>query len=383
MYGTRTTSATIGLNAQLLALDAGYRSAGITAYIYQLLRHLPQVSDYRFVAWMGERAGDLAGVERRVTVLPTERPAVRILWEQALQPWALRCEQPSLLHGMAFALPLWPLTMPAVVTIYDLTFIHRPHAFHPLKRLYLHRMAERSARRADHVCTISQHGRADVAAQFGIPPEKISVVYPGLDPRFDQPPTKAEVAAFRANKGLPARFVLYLGTLEPRKNLPMLVRAFARLRRTLPDVTLVLAGGKGWGYEEIFAEVARLGLSDVVLFPGFVPNEEQALWYAAATLFAYPSEYEGFGLPPLEAMACGTPVITSDAASLPEVVGDAGLTLPCHDEAAWADVMATLLNDHSQRDERGARGVAQAAKFRWQASARAQTAVYDRLLAEG
>ncbi len=371
---------TIGLNAHLLALGENYRSAGIASYIYQLLRHLPLVSDYRFVAWTSERAGDLGSVERRVTPLPTQRPPVRILWEQLLQPYAVARQRPALLHGLAFVLPLW-LAVPGVITIYDLTFLHVPEAFRPLNRLYLRTMTSVSARRAAHVCTIAEHGRQDVARRLGVPLDKMTVVYPGLDPRFATRPSAAEVAAFRARKGLPERYVLYLGTLEPRKNLPALLRAFHAIRRQQPDVRLVLAGGKGWGWEEIFAEVERLDLADIVLFPGFVPTEEQALWYAGAELFVYPSRYEGFGLPPLEAMACGTPVITSDAASLTEVVGEAGRTVAPDDEAALAEAMAALLTSAAERAARRAAGLHQAARFAWTQSAATQAAVYRRVLA--
>lgn len=371
--------ARIGLNAQLLALGDNYRSAGISTYIYHLLRHLPEVSDFDFIAWTGERGGDLGRVERRVTPLPTRRPLARIVWEQALQPYAVARAQPDLLHGLAFVLPLW-LRVPGIITIYDLTFFLVPEAFRPLNRLYLQTMTRLSARRAAHLCTIADHGRADVVRLLGVPHSKVTVIYPGLDPRFVAPPNPAAIAEFRQRRGLPERFLLFLGTLEPRKNLPALLRAFAAVRRQVPGVDLVLAGGKGWGFDEIFAEVERLGLASCVHFPGFVAAEEQAVWYAAAELFVYPSRYEGFGLPPLEAMACGTPVVTSNAASLTEVVGEAGLTVAPEDEAGLAAALLALLNDPDEQARRRALGLEQAARFQWRESARAQAAVYRRLL---
>ncbi|MBA3530409.1 MAG: glycosyltransferase family 4 protein [Ardenticatenales bacterium] len=369
----------IGLNAHLLALGNSYRSAGISTYIYQLLRHLPLVSDFRYTAWMSEPGGELAGLTRRLTPLPTSRPAVRILWEQLLQPYGVARVRPDLLHGMAFVLPLW-LTLPAIATIYDLTFLHVPEAFRPLNRLYLRTMTQVSARRATHLCAIAEHGREDIARQLGVPLEKITVVYPGLDPAFATPPSASEVDDFRRRRGLPERFVLYVGTLEPRKNVPALIHAFAAIRRRVPGVKLVLAGGKGWGFDEIFAEVERLGLGDEVHFPGFVPQDELALWYAAAELFVYPSRYEGFGLPPLEAMACGTPVIVSHATSLVEVVGDAGRMVSPDDEEALAEAMVALLTDPSAQASCRAQGLAQAARFQWRNSAATQAAVYQRVL---
>lgn len=177
--------------------------------------------------------------------------------------------------------------------------------------------------------------------------------------------------------------MLYLGTLEPRKNVPALVRAFAKAigtgKRSFPH-HLVLAGAKGWHYADVFAEVERLGLQDRVHFPGFVSSEEQSLWYAAAEAFVYPSLYEGFGLPVLEAMACGTPVLASNAASLPEVVGDAGLLVAPDDEEGLAENLRRLLDDASLRRTLRERGLARAAGFTWDEAARTQTRIYRAIL---
>lgn len=371
----------IALNAQLLKLGNNYRSAGITNYIYQLVRHLPQVSDYRYSVWTGEGAAEFTGMTRYRTHLPTHRPPVRILWEQLVQPFEILRRKPDLLHGLAFVLPV-ATTTPGIITIFDLSFFHVPETFNRVNRLYLQTMSRVSAKRAVHICAIAEHGRQDIVKILGVTPDKVSVVYPGLDPRFATPPTASEIAEFRQRKGLPDRYVLFQGTLEPRKNVPMLVRAYAEARKQVPDVHLVLAGGKGWGFDEIFAEVERLGLQTHVHFPGFVPSEEQRLWYAAAELFVYPSRYEGFGLPPLEAMASGTPVITSNAASLSEVVGDAGTMIDPNDEAALTAAMMTLLRDPALRAERQHLGLRQAATFRWETSACTQAEVYRTALGQ-
>jgi glycosyltransferase involved in cell wall biosynthesis len=373
--------ARIGLNAHLLALGDNYRSAGISNYVYQLLRHLAESSDFSYTVWTGERGARVAGMEWRVTPLPTRQPPVRILWEQLLQPYAVARVRPDLLHGLAFVLPLW-LAVRGVVTIYDLSFLHMPETFRPLNRLYLKTMTGLSARRAARVCAIAAHGKSDVVRHLGVGSERVSVVYPGLDPLFLKPPSQEEVRAFRSRLGLPERYVLYLGTLEPRKNVPALARAFDSVRDEFEDVDLVIAGGKGWGFEAIFAEIERLDLGRRVHLPGFVAAEELPLWYAGAEIFVYPSRYEGFGLPPLEAMACGTPVITTDVTSLGEVVGDAGRLVPPDDEEALASAMAALLRDSTEREQREASGLAQAARFRWPASAAAQADVYRRVLEE-
>jgi len=187
--------------------------------------------------------------------------------------------------------------------------------------------------------------------------------------------------ALRRKRGLPQRMILFVGTLEPRKNAETLIRAYARLRRAsaIPH-RLVLAGGRGWRYEGLFALVEELGLQDDVLFPGFVPYDELPLWYNAADLFVFPSLYEGFGLPPLEAMACGVPVVVSSVSSLPEVVGDAGLLVDPLDVEGLAEAMARVLNDGALRAEMRGRGLARAERFSWLETARGTVRVYERVL---
>lgn len=369
----------IALNAQLLKLGSTYRSAGITNYIYRLVSHLAQAQVFDYTLWTGEPRPEFAGMAQRTTRLPVHKPIVRIAWEQFVQPFEIMKVKPDLIHGLAFVLPLVN-RVPGIITIFDLSFFRVPDAFNSLNRLYLQTMSKVSVTRAVHICAIADHGKQDIVAQFGVSPDKVTVVYPGTDPRFAIPPTPEAIAAFRHEKGLPERFVLYMGTLEPRKNIPLLVRAFAKVREQIPEVQLVLAGGKGWGYDDIFAEVMQLGLKDAVLFPGFIPSEEQALWYGAAEIFVYPSRYEGFGLPPLEAMACGTPVITSNAASLVEVVGSAGSTVDPQDEMGLAEAMEQLLTNRVLHAERRNAGFQQAATFQWEGSACIQAEVYRNAL---
>ncbi|MDQ7030922.1 MAG: glycosyltransferase family 1 protein [Ardenticatenia bacterium] len=375
----------VALNAQLLSLRRGYRNAGISRYIYGLLYHLPLAdSTIRYTVYTHERGGQLPGLRRVVTRWNTHRPAMRIVWEQIVWPAVLARESlpVHVIHGLAYALPL-VVSVPAVVTVYDLSFIHLPNAFRPWNRLYLRVMTRIAARKAAHVCVISENTRRDVARWLGLPESHISVVYPGVDGRFERP-AEAALAAFRQRRGVPERFVLYLGTLEPRKNLVQLLRAYARLARHDSHVPpLVLAGGRGWGAEAIFAEVERLGLAERVRFPGYIPSDEQPYWYAAAELFVYPSRYEGFGMPVLEAMACGTPVLTSDSSSLPEVVGTAGVMVNPDDEEALADALADLLASPEQRAQLGQAARERARQFSWLRAARQQVVVYRRLVAHG
>jgi glycosyltransferase involved in cell wall biosynthesis len=201
-----------------------------------------------------------------------------------------------------------------------------------------------------------------------------------VDAHF-RPLPVAQVAAFRAEHGLPERFILFVGTLEPRKNVARLIEAFSRLPKNRPP--LMLVGGRGWFYDEVFRQIQVLDLSDQVRHLGYVPAEELPLWYNAASLFVYPSLYEGFGLPPLEAMACGTPVVASNGSSVPEVVGPAGLLVEPTDTEAMAAAMERALSDQDLRLRMRAAGLVQASGFSWRQTALGTVASYRRAFEAG
>jgi glycosyltransferase involved in cell wall biosynthesis len=302
---------------------------------------------------------------------------VRIFWEQVVAPFALARAQPDLLHGMAFALPLtW--TSPSVVTIFDLSFIRYPGRLSAARRLYLRAIVGASARRADRIIAISESTRQEIMALLGISPDKIDIAYPGVNSNC-RPLDRNAVTAFRQQQGLPDRFILYLGTLEPRKNLITLIKAYAALPQR-QKVKLVLAGGKGWGYEPVFALIEELGLENDVITPGYQPGDSLPMWYNSPELFVYPSVYEGFGMPLVEAMACGTPVIASNTSSLPEAVGEAGILVPADDPSAWVDAMSGLLTDPSARAEWSEKGRLHAATFTWAETASRTADTYRRVL---
>jgi glycosyltransferase involved in cell wall biosynthesis len=275
---------------------------------------------------------------------------------------------------MAYAVPAgWP--GPSVVTVYDLSFLLYRDAFKAANRIYLAATTRASARRARRVLTISEHTRRDIVRLLSVPEEYVDVTYPAVDERYRRLPD-AQVEAFRLARELPEAFVFAVGTLEPRKNLAGLLQAYARLRKPRPP--LYLAGGAGWRFSPIFDTVRQLDLDDSVHFLGFVPEDELPLWYNAARLFAYPSLYEGFGLPVLEAMACGTPVITSTAASLPEVSGKATVMVPPRDTDRLAQEMERVLDDRQLRMEMRAAGRIQASRFSWRAMTDQTVASYRR-----
>ena len=373
----------IGINAHLLSFGESYRAAGISRYIRNLVAYLPTaLGEDGATVFLGDRQipPELRGpgLDFAFTRLPTVRPQARILWEQAIAPVECTRRRLDVFHSTAYALPFL-LPTRSVVTIHDLSFLLMPQALKRWNASYLAAMTRRAARQADRVICVSESTRRDVVRLLGIPEAKTRVVYHGIEPEF-RPLSDAEVAAFRTRHGLPEQFALYLGTLEPRKNLPNLLHAYARARREHGVSTpLVLGGGKGWGYEVIFRLVEDLGLGDAVRFPGYLPLAELPLWYNAASLFAYPSRYEGFGMPALEAMASGTPVLTTDSSSLPEVVGDAALRVAPDDVAGMSEALGRALGDEALRRDLRERGLRQAARFTWESAARQTVDVYREL----
>ena len=371
----------IGLNAHLLSKSASYRSAGIHTYIHQLLTHLPQVApdDWRFTAMLGgDNPARYEGISLRHSRWDTERPFKRILWEQLAQPTQL--SDYDLLHAMAFVAPL-VLPNPMVVTVYDLSFLHYPERLSPARRLYLRLLNALTCHRAKRVLAISHSTGRDVTDLLDIPAAKIDVTPLAVDTDVYKPLPETEVAAFRKRENLPERFWFFLGTLEPRKNLPMLLEAYAKIpeQARLP---LILAGGKGWGYEPIDAAIERYQLQDTVRLTGFLPTDDLPLWYNSAEVFVYPSVFEGFGFPVLEAMACGTPVMTSNVSSLPEVAGQAGICLPPDEPTAWVDALRKVYHDAEWREAASNRGLTEAEQYQWTTTAQQTIASYRRALEE-
>ena len=364
----------IGLNAHLLSSQAGYRSAGIHGYIYNTLAHLTQNApeDWRFTAMVGKaNKAQFQRMTMRRARFDTESPLRRVVWEQMVQPFQLA--EFDLYHALAFVAPVW-FNTPLVVTVYDLSFLHYPQVLTPARRLYLRLFTRLTCQRARRVIAISESTAADVIQSFNIAADKVDVAVPGVDAAVYRPLPADNVAAFRLAKALPERFWLFIGTLEPRKNLITLLEAYARLPERLP---LILGGGKGWLYDEIFATIERHQLQDSVRWVGYIPAEDLSLWYNSAEVFIFPSVFEGFGLPVLEAMACGTPVIVSDASSLPEVAGEAGQTLPPHDVDAWTDALEKALRDTNWRAEASQRGLNEARGYNWQSTAQKTLRSYE------
>jgi glycosyltransferase involved in cell wall biosynthesis len=369
----------IAINAHLLAHTRTFRRAGVSNHIEGLLHALGRIDTHNRYTIFTTRGmtGAALGLpdtfQVRSSWLPTINPRVRVPWEQFVLPVVLQRLGVDVYHGVLNVMPLAG-SVPAVVTIHDLSPFFFPQTFRRVNRTYTRWAVRVAARRARVLFAVSEFTQREIIRWFEVPAERVMVTPNAADARF-VPPTAAELAAFRERHQLPERFLLFLGTLEPRKNLPRLIEAYQRVADEI-DVPLLIGGGRGWLYDSILAQAAPLG--ERVRFVGYIPQDEQHLWYAAATAFVFPSLYEGFGMPPLEAMACGTPVITSTSSSLPEVVGDAGLLVPPEDVTALAAALRRIVDDQALRDRLRDRGLQRARHFSWDAAAHVALAGYAR-----
>lgn len=372
----------VGFNAALYSPTQDYRAAGLHRYIGALLGALDALEDLELTVFapaaaLPQLAASLRRAELRAAPDRVGRPLPRILWEQARLPLAAARAGLGLLHGPAHALPLLA-PAPMVVTVHDLSFFRLPGSFPRSQGAYLRAATRLALRRARAVIAVSAFTARELVELLSVDPARIRVVHNGCDPDC-RPLPPDEVRHWRRARGLPERFILSLATLQPRKNLGLLLEAYARLLAVDPAAPdLVLAGGHGWGEDDLPARAKALGLGNRVRLTGFVAQADLPWLYNAATLFAYPSHYEGFGLPVVEAMACGAPVVVAATSSLPEVVGGAGLALPADDPGRWAAEMAALLADEGRRAAMRRAGLVQAARFSWERAARETLEVYNR-----
>ena len=272
-----------------------------------------------------------------------------------------------------------PLGSRSVAVVHDLSFVlHGQHTARR-NRQFLTRYVPTTIRKSQHIIAVSQNAKDEIVAYYGTDPDKITVITPAVDHDFFRPRPRPEIDAVTKKYGIVKPYILYTGTIEPRKNIAGLLNAYAELSSDVREsFTMVLAGGKGWLDREIKTQLDTLGQLDIVV-TGYVPDEDLPALYSGASLFVYPSLYEGFGMPPLEAMACNTPVIASDNSSLPEVLGDAGILVDARDSTALARHIEKVLYDPTLADELRRKGLARAEAFTWEASAAKLLAVINRV----
>ena len=374
----------IGIDASRAVTAQG---TGTEIYSQRLIRALIDLApDHRFRLYFNRppaanlfRAGN---VESRI--IPFRR-----LWTHIRLSWEVTRRSPEVLFVPSHVLPMLHPRR-SVVTVHDLGYLHFPEAHPTAQRLYLHASTRWNARASARVIADSQATKDDLIRHYRTPADKIVVAYPGLDPAIRRVQDPQHIQAVKSRYGIQSEYLLTIGTLQPRKNLSRLIEAFGKssddfsrrqqeatdptraLRRvaTTHPLKLVIVGKKGWLYADLFKQVAQLGLADRVMFPGYLPDADKAALISGATALVFPSLYEGFGFPVIEAMACSTPVICSNTSSMPEAAGDAALLVDPLDTDAIATAIDRILSDIDLRRDLAERGVTQAAKFTWQACAR-------------
>jgi glycosyltransferase involved in cell wall biosynthesis len=378
---------TVPLRIGFDATSAARQGAGIgriTREVLRALAPLDRANQYRLIyaAPPGERTIPLPplGPNFKTRRLPFDDLWLARLWHRAQVPLPVNwlTGPIDLFHAPDFTLPPVSRGTRTLLTVHDLSFIRDPQAALPVLRAYLNRVVPRSVARATHVIADSHATRDDLVALFGTAPEKVSVIYSGVNAQFRPITDPAALSAVRQRYQLgPSAFVLAVGTLQPRKNYARLIQAVARQ----PDAALrlVIVGGKGWLYDEIFAEVVRSGMEQRVTFTGFAADDDLPALYSAARVVAYPSTYEGFGLPILEAFACGTPVVTSNVSCLPEVAGGAALLADPTDVDALAAALHQAASDEALRARLIALGHARAVEFNWDKAAQQLLRIYMKI----
>jgi glycosyltransferase involved in cell wall biosynthesis len=350
---------------------------GVGYYTEHLLHHLAREGGDDEIIVVSNRPLDTTcplPPEVRVVVSSSRVP--RIVWMQTIAPRLLRRLRVDVAHFTNGMVPL-ALPVPTVVTIHDMSLTMFPK-YHPPRRVLLNRpLVDLAARRADAIITVSESAKRDIVRLYGSQAERIHVVHEAAAPSFQPVRDRAVLARVRERYDLADRFILYVGTIEPRKNLPKLIEGFASRRKSgqLPH-QLVCAGPYGWLSRDIEDLIDRLQIEDAVRFTGYVPFGDLAALYSLAEMFVFPSLYEGFGLPVIEAMACGTPVVTGHVAALEEVGGGAVEQVGHLDADSLGDAMVRLAGDRQHRERLSTLGRERAQLFSWERAARETLKVY-------
>ncbi len=365
----------IGIDARLVY----YSQAGIGQYILNLVRWLAKIDGDNEYVLLQSRKDDTTIIGRdnfrRVSLWTPSHHR----FEQQVLPAEIARLGLDVLHSPDF-IPPFLVNCRKVITVHDLAFLLYPQ-FLTRESAQYYGQIDQAVRRADYIIVDSENTRRDLLRMLGVPPDKVSVIRLAANSIY-RPLPLAEARQWVATKfGLIGDFILFVGTIEPRKNLPILLRAYRQLLDGYKiDADLVMVGEEGWLYDEVPALIRGLWLADRVRMLGHVSQEDLLYLYNAAEVLAHPAFYEGFGLTPLEAMACGTPVVVSNASSLPEVIGDAGLLIEPQDVDAWAAALWRVLTDDGLHDELSQKALARARFFSWERTARQTLGIYERVV---
>lgn len=360
------------------------RKTGIARYTYNLIKHLSILDDANYYFIFTERRDfehqslnlrpNFKLISNRVYL---DNRLFRFCWEQVYLPSQVFLKRLNLFHSPE---PLMPtvLSCQAVVTVYDLIYQHFPDTFEPAHLLRLKSFLPRVVRRAAKVITGSNCSKAEIVEYFGVGEKKVEVIYPGVAATFKETSDRGLIDDVKKKYHIEGNFILNVGVLDKRKNLARLIKALAELKKTgkISHKLVVCGAVREPLYQELTALTQELDLVSEVIFTDFVPDDDLALLYNAADLFIYPSLYEGFGLPVLEAMACGTPVITSNVSSLPEIAGGAAVLVKPDDDSAIARGIVEVLENDNLRQSLARKGLERAKEFTWQKAAQEHLAIY-------
>lgn len=362
----------VGIDARLNY----HQPAGISRYTTHLIEELAQLdreTAYTIFQHRKQRnpLANAPNFQRRTLFTPVHRRVEQLMLAAELSFHSL-----DLLHSTDFIPPLYS-SIPSVITVHDLAFLHWPHFLTETHAAYYSQI-DRAVRHAQHIIVPSESTKSDVVGQLGASPKKISVIHEAAAPIY-RPLDKAKCrAAMQAKYGIPEKYIFFVSTIEPRKNIGGLLDAFHHLRKyyNVEDTGLVLAGKPGWLYEEVYRKVEQLDLEQSTFFVGRVPEEDLHQLFVGSGCHVHPAFYEGFGLSPLEAMACGTPTIVSNTSSMPEVIGDAGLIVDPSDREEIAVAIHRLLTDDDLHQELCQKGLQRASVFSWSRAAAETLEVY-------
>lgn len=370
-----------------IALDATSippKPVGVGNYLINLVHCLDDMEFEEEIVVIVHRSsaplfGAISNAKIEILSVGDKSPFRRLIWEQTHLPPLLKKHRIDVLHSPHYTIPLAAFCR-RVVTFHDMTFFLFPQYHRALKRVYFQRMAKLSSRLADTVIAISENTRQDILRLMKTPPQKVVTVPLGVNDEFHPIKDPKLLDQVRQAYHLAGEFFLYVGTLEPRKNVSLLLRAFRQYQQQGGRASLILVGQQGWMVEQLVRRLRFTSPDDQIRWLGYVPQADMPALYNLALALVYPSHYEGFGLPPLEAMACGVPVITTAVGALIENVGDAGLLIPPNDEDALAQAMLMVNRDQALRQRLQDQGLARAALYSWRQTAQKTLSVYRRFL---
>lgn len=358
---------------------------GVGFYMENLVKGLASVDNdneyYLFLKRSALSAFRVDNKRFKYIAVPKYPFIIRVLWEQLILPIYLLFMRIDLLHSPHYTTPLFGWWFKRVVTFHDMTFFLFPKMHQRWKVGYFRTMIRLSARRADRIISVSNSTTRDIINKLRVPAVKIRTIQLAVSPEYKPGLDQHRIEAVKNKYGLPAEYILFVGTIEPRKNIIGLVRAYQALPPAIKErFSLVIVGKKGWHYKELFAEIENSSDRNRIVFPGYIPEDDLPAVYNGAVLFVYPSFYEGFGIPVLEALSCGVPTITSNISSMPEVAVDAGLLVdPNNVEEVTRGIML-VLGEPDRAKKMVELGLKKAAAFSWQKCAQETLAIYKGLL---